>query len=190
MRVPTIKGTSPTANGSANPGPSVNGVDGGRDPSTGRFTAGNHHGIGNPFARRMAALKWQFLEAITPDLMRTFVCDLARLAGKGDMEAAHLFLTYGLGGPPPPVDPDGLDAHELLLLRQINLGTLEAGGKCLDGAAAVAAVKALMRAGLRKALATGKLADLLVRADVQQALTEAGLADVVDEANTLRGRLK
>jgi hypothetical protein len=190
MRIRTIP-DPPTANGtSAQPAPIPNGTNGRQDPATGRFVKGNPGGPGNPYARKAASLRMQFLDAVTPELMRTFVHDLARLAGKGSIEHAQLFLKYALGDALPPVDPDALDAHELLLLRQCNLGTLEAGGKCVDPAACVAAVKALMRAGLRKALATGKLADLLVRADVQEALVEAGLADVVDEANVLRGRLK
>jgi hypothetical protein len=179
----TASATPPITNGSNGTGHEGRGADG-------RFTKGWKGGSGNPHARKVASLRMQFLEAISPELMRRFVHDVARLAGRGSIEHAQLFLRYALGDPLPPVDPDTLDAHELLLLRQINQGTLEAGGKCLDGAAAVAAVKALMRAGLRKALATGKLADLLVRADVQAALAEAGLGDVVAEANTLRGRLK
>jgi hypothetical protein len=181
---------SPPANGTATPPPSANGANGRHDPATGRFLPGNPGGPGNPYARKVASLRTQFLDAITPELMQTFVHDLARLAGKGSIEHAQLFLKYALGDPLPPVDPDTLDHHELLLLRQCNLSTLEAGSKCVDPAACVAAVKALMRSALRKALATGKLADFLVRADVQNALTEAGLADVVDEANVLRGRLK
>jgi hypothetical protein len=191
MRIRTFPDSPPPANGTA---PFENGVNGaaheGRDPATGKFLPGWKGGTGNPHARKQARLRHAFLDSVTPELMRTFVTNLVTQAGKGSVEHATLFLKYACGDPLPPVDPDGLDHHELLLLRQCDLSRLEAGGKCVDPAACVAAVKALMRATLRKALATGKLADFLVRADVQQALTEAGLADVVDEANVLRGRLK
>jgi hypothetical protein len=192
MRIRTIPDSpsTPFENG-AKSAPFSNGVDGGRDPSTGKFTAGNRHGVGNPYARKLARLKHSFMDAFTDELMGQFVQDLARLAGKGDMEAAKLLLAYGLGEPPAPADPDGVDVDELMRLKQVvRESTLGDGTKFLDAATAVTALRALIKSGLRRCLADGTLSKLAVRQDVQTALEAIGMADLLDESRNLRERLK
>jgi hypothetical protein len=176
---------------SAAPAPSSNGVDGGRDAKTGRFLRGNPGGSGNPYCRKLARLKHAFMDAFTDELMGQFVRDLARLAGKGDMEAARLLLAYGLGPPPPATDPDGVDVDEIMRLKQVRReSTLEAGTQFLDAGTAVVALRALIKSGLRRSLADGTLSKLAIRGDVEAALETIGLTDLLDEAKNLRERLK
>jgi hypothetical protein len=77
----------------------------------------------------------------------------------------------------------------LQLLKKCSQLNLKNGQQYIAPALAVVLLKALMRSGLRLAVADGELGELAVRAGVQDALTEAGLADLVDEAKNLRGRL-
>jgi hypothetical protein len=191
MRIRTIPDSPPPANGTAAPAPSSNGTDGGRDPQTGRFLKGNPGGSGNPYCRKLARLKHSFMDAFTAELMRQFVHDLARLAGKGDMEAARLLLAYGLGDPPAPADPDSVDLDELMRLKQVRReATLDAGTQLLDAGTAVVALRALVKSGLRRCLADGTLSKLAVQGDVEAALQSIGMADLLDEAKNLRERLK
>jgi hypothetical protein len=87
----------------------------GRD-ATGRFTKGNPGGPGkhgNPFARRAAALRKAFCEAITQRQLRELARSLHERALDGDTAAARLLLSYSLGRPSPQADPDTLDRHEM-----------------------------------------------------------------------------
>ncbi len=83
----------------------------GRD-TRGRFTAGNGGGPGNPFARQVAALRAALVAAVAPDDMAAIAAALVERAKGGDVAAARLVLSYLLGKPAPPVDPDRLDADE------------------------------------------------------------------------------
>jgi hypothetical protein len=74
----------------------------------------------------------------------------------------------------------------LQLLKKCSQLNLKNGQQYIAPALAVVLLKALMRSGLRLAVADGELGELAVRAGVQDALTEA---DLVDEAKNLRGRL-
>ena len=84
---------SPSRNGVN--GPSPNGANGpvpsGREPD-GRFAKGNSGGPGNPFARRVAALRQAALESVTPDDMRAIMAMLTALARDGDVAAAKVVL--------------------------------------------------------------------------------------------------
>lgn len=75
--------------------PSPNGPNG-RD-STGRFVTGNAGGPGNPYAKRVAALRLAMLEAITEEDMRAILGKLVELARLGNVQAAREVLDRCLG---------------------------------------------------------------------------------------------
>jgi hypothetical protein len=191
MRTRTIPADPPpSANGTATPPPSPNGTNGGRDPATGKFTRGNGGGPGNPFGRRLAKLRWAFVNAVTDELMGDFARQLVAQAARGDMAAAVLFLRYSIGEPVPAPDPDHVDLDELQLLRKCSReASLRGGTELIDPGTAVVALKALMRAGLRRCLADGQLSDVFARAGVREAFEALGLGGLVDEAAVLRARL-
>ncbi len=89
----------------------------GRDAG-GRFAPGNPGGPGNPFARRVAALRCALLAALTPQDLADVAQALLRQARKGNVAAAKLLLSYALGRPAAPVDPDTLDLQEWELYRR------------------------------------------------------------------------
>jgi hypothetical protein len=83
----------------------------------GQFQAGCRPGPGNPFAKRVAALRKALLEGVgEADLARVGHKLLAQ-ALEGDVAAAKLLLSYTVGKPTEAVDPDrlALDAMRLLL---------------------------------------------------------------------------
>jgi hypothetical protein len=69
------------------------------DGSSTRFDRGNRGGPGNPFGPRVALLRLAFLNAITPEDVKTVVQALILKASTGDMSAAKLLLQYSLGKP-------------------------------------------------------------------------------------------
>jgi hypothetical protein len=83
----------------------------GRDPQ-GRFGKGNPGGPGNPFARRAAAMRKAFSEALAEEDWMVLAKELMARAQKGDNVAAKLVCQYGLGKATPSPDPDRLDSHE------------------------------------------------------------------------------
>ena len=86
----------------------------GRMPD-GRFAGGNKLGRGNPFARRLGAMRTAFLDAVSADDVAAVARKLAALAAAGDIAAAALYLSYALGKPVPAVNPDTLDLNEFAL---------------------------------------------------------------------------
>jgi hypothetical protein len=86
--------------------PSPNGGNG-RD-RRGRFLPGHQGGPGNPFARRSAAIRTAFLEAISPQDIRAIVRTLVAKAKAGDLVAAKLILLWAIGRPADPVFPDAI----------------------------------------------------------------------------------
>jgi hypothetical protein len=78
----------------------------------GRFTKGNPGGPGNPFARRVAALRCQALDAVTPQDVRAIVTKLVELGRAGNVPAAKLVLAYTVGKPAQTANPDTLDVEE------------------------------------------------------------------------------
>jgi hypothetical protein len=92
-------------------------VDNGRD-ARGRFTAGNAGGPGNPFARRVAALRKVLLETVTDDELRIVAGQLMVKAKFGDLAAIKLLFQYVFGKPAATVDPDALDLEEVDLYRR------------------------------------------------------------------------
>jgi hypothetical protein len=90
---------------------SPNSAPTGRDPR-GRFAKGNPGGPGNPFARRVAALRSALLDSISADDLAAIVRALITKARAGDVAAAKLVFAYVLGKPVATVDPDRLDVDE------------------------------------------------------------------------------
>jgi hypothetical protein len=83
----------------------------------GRFVPGNKGGPGNPFARRVAALRKAFFEAVDEGKIRRLAEALYEKAVGGDVAAAALLLKYLLGRPAEAVDPDRLDLEEFRLIE-------------------------------------------------------------------------
>jgi hypothetical protein len=97
----------------------------------GRFAPGNRGGPSNPFARHAAALRQAFFDAITEEDMRAIAAELAAMARLGELPAIKLLLTYVLGKPAPPADPDTLDVQEWQRWREkTNIRAKEAASIC------------------------------------------------------------
>ena len=84
--------------------PSQNGANGGRDPDTGRFLAGNRGGPGNPHGQAVAALRSALLAEITEGDVRQVVRRLIQDAIGGATIAAREVLDRALGRPLASVD--------------------------------------------------------------------------------------
>jgi hypothetical protein len=89
----------------------------GRD-ARGRFAKGNLGGPGNPFARKVAALRSALIATVTEEDMRFIAEQLIVTARLGDLAAIKLLFQYVLGKPAAAVDPDTLDLQELELYRR------------------------------------------------------------------------
>jgi hypothetical protein len=87
-------------------------ADGNGRDARGRFADGNPGGRGNPFARKVAALRAALVESVTATDIEEIAAALKAQAKKGDTPAARLLLAYSLGKPAPAVDPDRLDIEE------------------------------------------------------------------------------
>jgi hypothetical protein len=83
----------------------------------GRFLPGNKGGPGNPFARRVAALRKAFFEAVDEGKIRRLAEALYEKAVGGDAAAAALLMKYLMGRPAEAVDPDRLDLEEFRLIE-------------------------------------------------------------------------
>ena len=81
--------------------------------SNGRFARGNRGGPGNPFARQTARLRQAALDAVSPEDIKATFDALKKKSAEGDVPAAKLLLSYCVGKPVEPADPDTLDQHEL-----------------------------------------------------------------------------
>jgi hypothetical protein len=92
----------------------------GRD-ALGRFTTGAPPGPGrpvaNPFARYQGELRGVLLAELKPADLRAILRQVVQLARRGNLAATELLLKWTLGGPPPVVDPDRLEEHELSVRR-------------------------------------------------------------------------
>jgi hypothetical protein len=92
----------------------------GRD-ALGRFTTGGPPGPGrpvaNPFGRYQTELRQALLAQVRPGDLRAVMRKVLQLAKRGNLAAAELVLRWSLGGPPPVVDPDRVDEHELSVRR-------------------------------------------------------------------------
>ena len=82
-----------------------------RDPKTGRFLQGNPGGPGNPYTKRVAALREALLAEVSPEDLRAIVRVLVDQAKSGDVAAAREVLLRTLGR---PVEADLLERLEAL----------------------------------------------------------------------------
>src|SRR5262245_26503705 len=83
----------------------------------GQFAKGNPGGPGNPFGRKVAALRARLLNRATDDDWDTIADALIEKARAGDTAAIKLYYQYTLGKPAPAVDPDRADIDEANLLE-------------------------------------------------------------------------
>jgi hypothetical protein len=120
-------------------------ADAGRTAS-GQFAPGNKCSLGNPFARRLGALRSAFLNAVTDADVATVARKLAALAALGDVQAAALFLSYAVGKPAAVVNPDRLALEEFALLdaAPTKARMLTAMIDAIDPAAAAEIVRRVM----------------------------------------------
>src|SRR5262249_45736014 len=77
----------------------------GRD-ANGRFTKGNSHGRGNPFAPRVAAMRAALFEEIDEATFRQLVRGLVQMARDKNLAAMKLVLLYLVGKPADLANPD------------------------------------------------------------------------------------
>jgi len=82
----------------------------GRD-ALGKFARGNKCARGNPFAKRVAALRAALLQAITPADVRAIIRKLIKQAKTGDLAAAKEVFDRAVGR---PVELDFLEKIENL----------------------------------------------------------------------------
>ncbi len=78
----------------------------------GRFAKGNPGGPGNPFARRVAALRSALIQSVQAEDLIAIAKTLIEKARQGDTAAAKLVYQYVLGKPAETVNPDRVDADE------------------------------------------------------------------------------
>lgn len=85
--------------------------------TAGRFQPGCRPGPGNPFAKRVAGLRKALLDSVSEADVAQLGQKLLAQALDGDVAAAKVLLSYVVGKPTAPVDPDRveLEAWKLLL---------------------------------------------------------------------------
>ena len=89
----------------------------GRD-AMGRFAPGNQGGPGNPFGRLMGMLRCALVRRIKAEQVEAIADVLIEKAKAGDVAAAKLVLSYGIGKPTEAVNPDTLDLAEWDIYRR------------------------------------------------------------------------
>jgi hypothetical protein len=97
----------------AQPTPSAEGRE-----ASGRFAPGNKGGPGNPFARKVAALRAAFLDTITEQDIREMTYLIVFNAKSGSLEWLKFLFQYAVGKPRHAVDPDTLDVQEFRALQE------------------------------------------------------------------------
>jgi hypothetical protein len=108
MSAQTCAPQAPAPSASADSAPPPNS---GRDRA-GRFARGNPGGPGNSHARHTAMLRKALAECISEEDVMDLGRSLYLAARNGDWVAAKPLLSYVIGKPAPPADPDTLEAHE------------------------------------------------------------------------------
>src|SRR5262249_57023301 len=86
--------------------------------ANGRFAPGNIGGPGNPYNRKVAALRQAMLETVRPEDLQEVIAAVLFKAKMGDLAAAKLLLAYTVGKPGNAVDPDTLDQQEWQMHQQ------------------------------------------------------------------------
>ena len=84
----------------------------------GRFASGNKGGPGNPFGRRLAAMREAVQRAVTVEAIEQLMGVLLGKAMAGDLGAAKLVLQYAVGKPKAVVEPDRMDAEEWEVVQE------------------------------------------------------------------------
>jgi hypothetical protein len=126
--------------------------------ANGQFAPGNAGGPGNPFARKVAALRKAIVEAITQEDVKEIVAVLKQQAKEGSAAAIKLIFQYAIGKPGAENDPDRVDLGGWQLLREPARsdavatrpdGTPPAGGKsAVPGSVPAGLVDRLALSGL------------------------------------------
>jgi hypothetical protein len=102
-------------------------VDGGR-LHDGKFAQGNRFARGNPYLKRVHALRAKLVECATDEDLEKIVKKLSELAAGGDVAAARLWLEHCLGKPTQALELSGLDGAplggDLGMLRTVVLAAL------------------------------------------------------------------
>src|SRR4051812_45594465 len=80
--------------------------------TNGRFAKGNRGGPGNPFGRRMAAMREGIAKAISPEQIEAMMAMVYEMAMQGDLAAVKIILQYAVGKPKPMAEPDRVDVDE------------------------------------------------------------------------------
>jgi hypothetical protein len=91
--------------------------------SDGKFVKGNKGGPGNPFARKLAAMRRAFFAAVTKEDLAAIAQAMIEKAKAGDVAAARLVIQYTMGRPAEAVDPDRLDEMEWQQWQRELVGT-------------------------------------------------------------------
>lgn len=110
---PLIVVPSPAAPESSDPAPEP--AVGDRD-AAGRFQPGCKAGPGNPFGRRVAALRKALLDSVSEADMARLGRKLLAQAEGGDVAAAKVLLGYVVGKPAAAVDPDRVEVEAWKIL--------------------------------------------------------------------------
>jgi hypothetical protein len=85
--------------------------------TNGRFAPGNAGGPGNPFGRKVAALRSALIDAVTPQDITEIMYLVVFNAKAGSLEWTKFLFQYAVGKPRPAVNPDTLDLDELTLTQ-------------------------------------------------------------------------
>jgi hypothetical protein len=72
----------------------------------------------NPFARKVAALRAAFLDAVSEQDVREMTYLIVFNAKAGSLEWLKFLFRYAIGTPQPAVNPDTLDAQEFRALQE------------------------------------------------------------------------
>jgi len=101
--------------------PSTLGSDGGHDPRTGKFTAGNKCGRGDPLAGRAAKIRAVLLQTLTPAAAKRIAIALLAKAEAGELPYIRELLDRTIG---KSVESEVLARIERLetLVREQNYG--------------------------------------------------------------------
>ena len=78
----------------------------------GTFAKGNKGGPGNPYARKVALIRNQIIEAVSEDDLREIIQALIKKAKSGDIQATKEILTRLIGKPVETTHPDQLESNE------------------------------------------------------------------------------
>lgn len=84
----------------------------------GRFLPGNGGGPGNPFGRRVAALRKMMLEEFSDEDARKLARKMIGMALEGDMAAARVYTQIAMGRAAPAGDPDRVEVDEWRLSKE------------------------------------------------------------------------